>query len=104
MKLTAAELAAAAKLLVQLDVNGKAANKQQAIDALVAQYDISALRAKRAVTSAIQRLRNAQLAEGSSDYTLRIRLTEQQHELALRLAKQETDGNVSALFRQRTLG
>ena len=105
MKPTTAELTAAAKLIVQLDVNGKVANWQAASAALIAQYDVSAQRASQAVASAARRLRHAQLAaEGASNYTLRIRLSEAQHELALRLAHQETGGNVSELFRQRTLG
>jgi hypothetical protein len=101
-----AELTTAARGIVILDAAGKVANWPAAIAALVAEYDVSAARASKAVASAAKRLRHKQLAEdGGKDYhTFRIRLSRPQHERAVMLANQETGGNVSELFRQRTLG
>jgi hypothetical protein len=106
MKPTAPELTAAARAIVQLAADGRSVgNWQQAIDVLVAEYNVSTARASDAVAKAARRLRNARLAEeGPFEYTLRIRLTDAQRRRAQMLADRETGGNLSALFRQRTLG
>ena len=106
MKPTTTEIRQQAMYITTLDQFGAIAEFGATVKRLASDMGISETRANDAVAYAARRLRHAQLAEeGAKDYiTFRIRLSRSQHERAVMLAKQETGGNVSALFRQRTLG
>lgn len=101
-KPTIAELTADALAQIVLDADGKIANTDAVLDALVLRWGVTSKRAWTAVACAARRLRNRQFAEeGTADYMLRIRLTDAQHRRAVIEADQETGGNVSELFRRR---
>jgi hypothetical protein len=102
---TNAVLTAAALRLVRLDSESRVIAAEDAENALMAAHNVTRARARTSVACAARRLRNAQFAaEGTADFTLRIRLTEPQRQRAQIEADRETGGNLSELFRRRTLG
>ena len=101
-KPTTAELTADALAQIVLDADGKIANTDAVLDALVLRWGITSKRAWTAIACAARRLRNRQFAEeGTSEFILRVRLTERQRKHLQIMADQETGGDMSKLVRRR---
>jgi hypothetical protein len=101
MKPTTAEVNTAAMRITQLDAAGRVNDMLGTVGQLMAALDISEGRAMTAVAWAARRQRNAAMAaDGTGDFLLRVRLTENQRIRLQVMADRETGGNMSEFVRR----
>jgi|WetSurMetagenome_2_1015567.scaffolds.fasta_scaffold47559_1 hypothetical protein len=101
MKPTTAQVRERAMDITTVDQFGAIVEFGATVKILAAEMGISAARANAAVAWAARRQRNAQMAaDGTGDFLLRVRLTENQRIRLQVMADRETGGNMSEFVRR----